>query len=147
MTDMRTALKESGIRIKPQMQLIWEHLKANPGLTAKRVLHDLKLAKGSVSSLLAQAVQRGMLEVKDEFDRLGRKRTFFVPARMTEYELLPKPVASPPIPVEVKEVPMHPTGLILPPVSPSQQSVVDKFTVAEAREMYGILHKMFGEKK
>lgn len=154
-TALSTALKEANVPVKPQIQRIWEYLRDNPGRIASRVKRDLYLAEGSTSSLLSQLVKRGMVTFVDEHDRLGRRRLFYVAASMREYELLPKKAgvvntAAHSLPVIAKEVPMHPTDMSLPPLSEkavSQQQVVDTFTVAQAREMYCILHKMFGEKK
>lgn len=160
-TALTTALKEANVPVKPQMQRIWEYLQENPGRTSARMRRDLYIEQNSVSSLLSQLVRRGMATFKDEQDRLGRRRLFYVSPSMREYELLPKkttgvktsnPVktAEGSLPVTVEEVPRQPTDM-LPTASVekpvSQQQVVDTFTVAQAREMYGILHKMFGEKK
>lgn len=154
-TALTTALKEANVPVKPQIQRIWEYLRDNPGRIASRVKRDLYLAEGSTSSLLSQLVKRGMVTFVDEHDRLGRRRLFYVAPSMREYELLPKKAdgtvkaAATSLPA-VKEVSKHHTEMLLPPLSEkpaSQQQVVDTFTVAQAREMYGILHKMFGEKK
>lgn len=150
-TALTTALKEANVPVKPQIQRIWEYLRDNPGRIASRVKRDLYLAEGSTSSLLSQLVKREMVTFVDEHDRLGRRRLFYVNPSMREYELLPKKgkgVVKSVVSDSVKAV--AETIALLPPLSEnpvSQQQVVDTFTVAQAREMYGILHKMFGEKK
>lgn len=166
-TALTTALTGTGLKPKTQTERIWNWLKDHPDQPTKRIQLELKLTKNSVSSLLSQMVKRKMLSVKQVTDRLGTRSVFRVSEKMREFELLPKPKAtetnrqievSQPVcakkaetapnatPNTVVELPvqMHCAEEQLPQ---SSTELVDSLTVAKARELYNILHKLFGQGK
>lgn len=166
-TALTTALTSTPLKPKTQIERIWGWVKDHPDQSTKRILLELKLSKNNVSSLVSQMVKRKMLSVRQETDRLGTRSVFRVPEGMREFELLPSPKSQKSSKVEPQvsrpfilpklEVVQHVTPpkaeVALPvqmhgeepqlPQSPTE--LVESLTVAKARELYSILHKLFGK--
>lgn len=169
-TALKTALEKSPI-MPTQIQRIWTYVKDHPGRTSRRIAAEIKIPINSISSLLSQMVNRDMVYSSQEM-RLGKSvKVYHVVGRMTQFELLPrkkkgkvkvkaaaavqavKPVQPLPIvhfvPAELpKAVAKEPDQVLCSKCQGKSwtKASVDSMTVAEARDLYETLDKLFGRK-
>ena len=133
---MSKALKAAKISL-PGNQRIWRWVKDNPGHTATEIALALNMKKSDVSSLLGDMSQRPGVMTRKSDSVVGSNRTVFryaVPARMKEFELLPKTKKV----VEAELAVPVPVEVAAPP-----KSLIETLTVRQAFELYQELCKMF----
>ena len=175
MTNMEHALRQAGVKL-PLMHRAWLMVKDHPGTTSPRIAQLLKAKEADVSSTMSQLRRRKMVDFKMETVKgrmgigMGTREvyTYSVPARMKEYELLPrshKPRSKPrkvadEAVVEEKPVPVTyytpvPVAAPAPPpvveaALPSPvvsrvptRSEIDAWPLADARRVYDYLCDYF----
>lgn len=158
MNAITLALKTAGVKVPPVSERIWRLVKDHPGLSARQVIDKLSLKEASCSSILHQLTARGMLETKSisVMRRIPaggtaprRVKTFYVNPRMGgEYELLPLPKKD----AKVTQLSVAKRECVAPatPVTCETKTGapdIDHLTLAQARELYKVLHQLFGERK
>ena len=171
MTIMAEKLKEAGVKVPSVQERVWRIVRDNPGgITAARVTDILgaSVSGGSgVSSLLSQMEARKMVRSRKEMRRVTGPRGSVVErgvnvyvTDMREYEILPlrrketaatrAMDATKAVVAQVKAAPT-PTTVIASqlrktPTVNEAEEFVERLTIAEARAVFGVLNKMFGEK-
>lgn len=158
MNAITLALKEAGVKVPPVSERIWRLIKDQPGLSARQVIDKLGIKEASGSSILHQLTARGMLETKSMsvMRRIPaggtaprRVKTFYVNPRMGgEYELLPLPKKG--SKVTQLSVTKRECVAPTPPVTCETTAGapdIDHLTLGQARNLYNVLHQLFGERK
>lgn len=145
--QMTQAFTQAGIKPLPVMHQLWNIIKEQQGSTFKQLkTRASHINQGTIASTLNDMEKRGMTYSRPADIRTPRKKAYFTD--MERYELLPRPNA-------VKQLKGKPTtGSLDEPVKKSEwtpvvpaplaQINIDQMTVAEARNLYQQLHKMFG---
>lgn len=162
-TTFEAALKQAGVSVPSQQERVWRVIKDHPGITAKRISSITKIDQSQVSSYCSVMLARKMLEVTyvPMHMRLGRghgmKNVSTFKVTQQKYEVLPKVEAEKEV---IKGKGQCSEVKIIHPEAPVQQQKapqiakreseehwkadVEAMTVAEARALYNVLHKMFG---
>jgi hypothetical protein len=147
-TTMSTQIAEEFKRVKRALPLIhraWLYVNDHPGVTAVTVGSALNEQASTVSSALGSAWNRGMMTRLDTRNPKGQTvYVYSVPSHMKEYELFPlatvkRPDARPNV-TSIVPVPAPAPA----PRTPDLRKIIETLTIAEARVLYGQLHKMFG---
>ncbi len=162
-TTFEAALKQAGVSVPSQQERVWRVIKDHPGITAKRISSITNIDQAQVSSYCSLMLARKMLEVAyiPMHLRLGRghgiKNVSTFKVTQQQYEVLPKVEAEKEVVKgkgqcsEVKII--HPTTPVEQQKAPQiakreseehWKADVESMTVAEARALYNVLHKMFG---
>ena len=157
-TVMAEKLVEAGVAVPTQAERLWRVIKDNPGITAIRAGELTRIVQSNASSVICGMYKRGMLLRDYEWRKVLRNGGKYTDMNVAvyrvafdDYEVLPYPkapkkpeVAAPstpvPAPVEVS------TTVIKAPTVAQAGAFIDSMTVAEARELYRLLHEMFGGK-
>lgn len=155
MNAITLALKTAGMPLPTQTERLWRIIKDHPGLTAVALSPKVGLKVANVSSICGLMVKRGML-VTDTVPLRVRSGhgycvrdvlVYRVHHRMGgEYDLLPMP-AKPKCEKVTNATPIAAAKPI--PVSdpaPATTPDIDHLTLAQARNLYNVLHKLFGER-
>ena len=140
MNQIASALVAAGVKVPSQSRRIWSFLKDHPDITAVRLSQALSIKLGSVTSLLAQMAAKNRVESHARKTYAsGKMRTVgHWKAIGASYDEPPRKivVATVAPPQKVVELPRK-----------GAADVVDVLTVAQARELWVILNRMFGEQK
>jgi hypothetical protein len=166
-TNVKVALVKAGVRVKPNIELVWQWLKDNGTHTAKEVATALGQSVANVSSLMGILVGRNMVTVRKQHSEPLQHMVSYYTAvsKMKKYELLPfteayknrakrkaqsvviesKPVfnvvgtAHLPASVDVIEtVTVKPES-----VQSTERHILDTLPVRDAYKLYLELHAMF----
>lgn len=165
-TVMTEALREAGIYM-PQNKRIWMWVKDRPNYTASEIGAALKIAGAAVAGYLRDMEKRKMVKSVPASRRLpggGRGKrghmvdrlvdTWTVNPKMEEFELWPlpakpkekkdpRPVAEAPAQAALvkQDVPAAPK----PSPTWTPEAAVESFSLAQCRELFNYLHKIFKE--
>ena len=142
MNQISSALAAAGVKLPSAQQRIWNYVKDHPDVTARRVQQELPVA--SVSSLMSQMVDRGLLRAEKKPLRLFSGKGYIV-KRVAHFYALGESYD----PKSARKPANLPTTVCAPAQVGHRQatSVVDGLTVAQARELWQILDRMFGSGK
>lgn len=151
MTEAMTeALRKANLPVPSKSERVWRFINDHPGLVATQIAQRLGMQRTTVSSLLSDLVQRGMLitGTTEKKLRLGRGfgsrtlLTFSVHPRMGgQYEILPMPKKLPSAPTPTTPTP---TPTPTTPTTTTAAPDIEHLTLAQARELYTVLHQLFG---
>lgn len=152
MNAMTRALKTSGLQLPTQNERIWRTIKDHPGLTAVALAPKVGIKVVNVSSLCGAMVKRGMLEVRKEPLRVRSGLGFHmrnvlvyrVHPRMESYELLPLPLPQDKKAKVANVTPTHTAKQVTNVTAERPAPDVDHLTLGQARELYKVLHQLFG---
>ena len=169
-TAIKVALVETGIKAKPQIQLIWQWLKdAKQAHTAKEIATALGMTVANTSSTLGMLCGRDMASGKQKWNEHSQREvTYYVTnQKLKTYELQPftqayknrpkrntpmetvEPIKSLfPVAGTANKTPLTliPEGVMVNPVV-EQKSLLDTLSVREAYSLYLELFAMFNPKK
>jgi hypothetical protein len=140
MNQISSALVAAGVKVPCQSRRIWNYLKDHPQLTTKRISQALSINVGSVSSLLAQMAKQNRAESKLMLRSTpggGMCKRAHWEALGDNYDAPPRRVA--PVVALPKAIAHTPA-----PNKPGAQDIVNALTVAQARELWEVLNRMFG---
>lgn len=147
MTAMGQAMVSAGVPVPSAKERVWRVIKEHgaKGVPVKDIIKRLStLTPGSISVSLVDMKERGMCTVIPEYDvKLGRVVSRYC-TDLDTYQNLPKVInkAAPKAHKErLEDMKREPV-----PVAPTQPKPADleHLTIAQARELYNVLHKMFG---
>lgn len=153
-SPLRNALQDAIFKAelaKPmsQMEIVWRCVKEMQPVDYRAVMKRTKLPQGIVSTTLSQMEKRGMVYSRgakgDGFS--GTRKEYLTD--LPEYKRLPNPDNQTPY---VRPAPTPKRVIHIKPVQTVQNVTqsntldVDKLTIAEARQLWAKLDKMFGAK-
>lgn len=140
MTTMEQAMIQAGVPVPSKRERIWRFVKDNPGKTSAEMVKALSgIPAGTIYGQLSMMTKCGMLYT--EHSRSGtRSRALIYFTDMDSYKTLPAPKAG------NGKTEQAPAPVVTPPAADQVMSVtaVDQLTVAQARQLYLQLKKMFG---
>lgn len=143
MNVMTSKLAAAGVKVPSVLERCWRVVKDNPGITALRVSEVLNIQQSNVSSILSDGTKRRMFYTKDEVRKVKGPRGTFAERKvltyytsLAEYARLPMPAGT-----------VSPAPAVKPEPEAPHAPSVDHLTIAQARALYDVLHKMFGDKK
>lgn len=142
MNSIIQAMQTAGVRLPSQTHRIWTWVQDHQPQSAKQIALALKLPQAS--SLLSQMEQRGMVTSTPHHDRSSGLTIKMFRVVGKEYEMLPLPfkpaVAKPTAQVIVADF----KPVAAPSTAPSPTAFdLDVLTIAEARDLYKRLARMF----
>jgi hypothetical protein len=166
MNQITSALVSAGVKIPSVSKRIWNYIKDHPGVSAKRVSQALAIQESQSSALMSQMYTSGVLSRQRVVMRLGvsggvrNVSVWHYRVEGSEYgetrrslrSVRPESIVTLPA---VKTEPAAPVKKTGPGVDigsahserPSAQQQINALTVAQARELWLILNRMFGEQK
>lgn len=152
MNQMTSALVAAGVKVPSQSRRIWSYLKDHPQLTSERIAQALSINKGSVSSLLAQMAKQNRVQSKmllRSAPKGGMRKRAHWEAIGESYDNPPRRATPAVVPAEPVNKPGLREMLVerICTTKPSATQVVDTLTVAQARELWLVLNRMFGSVK
>lgn len=140
MNAMTEALAQAGVKLPPVRERLWRHIKDNPGIYRKELRAAFSaLPEGTFSGQLWALLNAGQVYERDEFVAGKRRARLY-----TDMEMY---VRQPGRKKERYETPPAQTpGQITPYVKcpSSPDALLDSLTIAQARELYVRLKRMFG---
>ena len=140
MNAMTEAFVQAGVKLPPVRERLWRHIKDNPGIYRKELRAAFSaLPEGTFSGQLWALLNAGQVYERDEFVAGKRRARLY-----TDMEVY---VAFPRTKKERYETPPAQTpGQITPDVKcpSSPDALLDSLTIAQARELYVRLKRMFG---
>lgn len=143
MNTIETALIKAGVPVPGRAERVWLAVKDTPGVCARELAKRFNgsLSRAAISRLLYDMEQRGMVYGEDTQRGSPRKRSKVYYTDLDAYKLLPRlaketPLASP--------APKMPDDTTPSPQPKACHIDLDSMTIAQARELYMTLHKMFG---
>lgn len=149
MSTLKTELQK--VHRLPLIKRVWLYVKDHSEISASAVGSALKEKASQVSSVLGQLHQRGMATRQRATRRDNKKEyVYSIPNKFTEYELLPMPKK--PKPPALSAASSAETVEAESPVLVDEKSNrniidLDNVTISQARQLYAVLHKMFGHEK
>ena len=140
MNTMTEALVKAGVKLPPVKERLWRHIKDNPGISRRDLRATFSaVPEGTFSGQLWALMNAGQVYEREEFvadkrrTRLYTDMEVYAPPPRTKKERYETPPAQAP-------------GQITPDVKcpPSTDALIDSLTIAQARELYARLKRMFG---
>lgn len=173
MNQIHAALQKSGVPLPTVGKRIWLWLKDHPEKTSGEIATALKLEKNNISSIISQLEKRGVFKKKKEIRKnLGARLVdvysvvnpneyavnSLTAGRVKKAKLLAEAVAVSGLKPQSEPQSLKPdveavsglkpqkeiAGAISGPKPQSLKPDVEAMTVGQARELYSILHKLFG---
>jgi hypothetical protein len=160
-TALKTALVATAYQPKPLQERLWLWIKDHPGITRVRAQKDLKLSEKEMKNTFHELQVKGQItgeplpNAKNLPSYRGGKpqhgyrvvgtvwETQPWPPKKAKQKTVPAawtPAVAPQLPIS----PVSPPAALKPSANVRWQTDVDRMTIAEARELYLVLHKMFG---
>lgn len=156
MNAIATKLAEAGVKLPPQNKRVWQCVKDHPGVTALRVSQIIHSPQSGVSSLLTDLLQRGMVtrgtqevRTKGPHGSTVKRKVWVYHAVGETFALVPKKTRLPPPKFKHVKAEPAPSGTVTPPPAapvPRAVALVESLTIAQARELWAVLDRMFGSK-
>ena len=160
MSDLNTALREALNLKKPtQMETIWRCVKEMQPVNYVKISNRVAIKASSVSSLLCVMEKRGMIYSRGGPGKGPNGKCKEYMTDLTDYKLMragyvqPKPTPKKVISITLNKDKRTDSPNVQPVSNSDTQpqhtnafAQVDALTVAQARELWGILNKMFGGK-
>ena len=138
--DMKTAMVSAGFKAPTQMETVWRAVKEMQPVGYEAIARRTGIKSSGVSSILSDMEKRGMVYSRGARGKgpAGKSKEYLTDADTY--------------------VRLSPIGTVTKPVAPATaapatqarmpaQEQIDVLTVAQARELWVILNRMFGEKK
>jgi DNA-binding transcriptional MocR family regulator len=154
MNAMTQAIVNAGIARAPTgIQRVWQCIKDNPGgITAARVADKTGISQANVSSHCSDLTARGMLHVEKRPMKVRAgsgwcaRGVLFYSAVGDTYALKPRKHANKLKAKKAMEQAAPPPAPAAPPAPAPAPATpdIDHLTLAQARALYNVLHKLFG---
>ena len=139
-TQMEIALKKAGVTILPLNQRIWQFVKDNPGCTSSTIISKVS---GADQRRISDLKARGLLAVAYDYrrDKSGHMRALSLFTASPVYDPTSRPRPAKPKAKAEPKPKVEPTTK--EPATPPCKVDLDSLTIAEARQLYAKLKRMF----
>lgn len=140
MSTLQQAIANIGlVRKQTQMERVWNVVKQDQPCTYTHVAKRTSLAESSVSSILCQMEKRGMVYSRGAKGGgpKGTRKEY-----LTDQQAY---IKMPPVKPKPAERPA-PTPVVLTRPAQLTASSLDQMTIAQARDLWHTLNKLFGKK-
>lgn len=142
MTAMEQALTTAGVKLPTAKERVWRVIKESGG--KGMLLRELSkrltnIPATSISVALVEMKERGMVTSVPELEKKSGRTFGRYFTDLEDYEMLPKIISQ----VAPKEAPTV-AQVTVTSTPASRTTDLDHLTIAQARELYKVLHKMFG---
>lgn len=156
MNQITEAFMKVGVPVPSVMERMWTIIKEEGPTTAWQMRKRLpNIPPGTIGSKLFDLESRGMVYSRGTKSqtKIGKGSVKEYLTDLDKYELLPLPAAKrvPTKRVAIQEPSKAPVATQATPTPQTQPTApsaptVEHLTIAQARELYAVLHKMFGGK-
>lgn len=139
MTAMKQAMEAAGVPLPTLKERLWRIVKEQPGITMKELHARMRdTPRGSISSQLHVMQGRGMIYTKPSGRSYRGREIIGLHTDLATYTLMPPSTTRKPPVIHLVE-----PATAKPTTADDLRKFVDNLTVAQARELFNHLKRMF----